>query len=100
MNSWICSELEKIDIKTIYIIKEFEKIKQDLFHSPNLYNIVYKPTLDKLINYDYKTEMSIHDIQQICQNVINNYIENKHEIEVCDNCGKENCYSNIDCLAN
>ncbi len=72
MNNWILSELEKIDKKTEYIIKEFNKIKKQV--SPKVYTIVYEPNLKNLLNYHYTNKYSIHDYHQICENMINNFI--------------------------
>ena len=74
MNNWISSELEKIDIKTNKLLKEFKKIKSKV--SPKIYKMIYQPKVDKLNNcYNRNSNFSIHDVQDECMYSINSYYE-------------------------
>lgn len=69
MNSWISSELKKIDIKT-------KKIERST-HSRVYAHI--KPELYKLINYNSSRKDTIHDLQQIYESIIKNHYDNLTE---------------------
>jgi hypothetical protein len=78
MNSWITSELEKIDIKTEKLLQEFEIIKSKV--SPKLFKIIFQPRLDKLNNcYKGNSNYSINDVQDECEHSINTFYENECE---------------------
>lgn len=78
MNSWISSELEKIDIKSEKLFKEFEIIKTKV--SPKLFKLIYQPKVDKLNNcYGGKMNLRINDVLDECEHSINVFYENENE---------------------
>jgi thymidylate kinase len=79
MNSWISSELEKIDIKTEKFLQEFKRIKSNV--SPKLFKMIYQPIVDKLNNcYEINGNLNIHNVHDECQQILECYYE--YELEI------------------